>query len=71
MQQELADSLKKQSMTEASLEVSTRYRIDLEEDKQQFLKEIERMKCKVCLQQFIKCFISSTMGAEEMASNTF
>ncbi|XP_070802709.1 ankyrin repeat domain-containing protein 26 [Pituophis catenifer annectens] len=47
LQQELADSLKKQSMTEASLEVSTRYRIDLEEDKQQFLKEIERMKCKL------------------------
>ncbi|XP_032076727.1 LOW QUALITY PROTEIN: ankyrin repeat domain-containing protein 26-like [Thamnophis elegans] len=47
LQQELADSLKKQSMTEASLEVSTRYRIDLEEDKQQLLKEIERMKCKL------------------------
>ncbi|XP_026568844.1 ankyrin repeat domain-containing protein 26 isoform X2 [Pseudonaja textilis] len=47
LQQELADSLKKQSMTEASLEVSTRYRIDLEEDKQQLLKEIERIKCKL------------------------
>ncbi|KAM3833076.1 ankyrin repeat domain-containing protein 26-like isoform 2-T2 [Vipera latastei] len=47
LQQELADSLKKQSMTEASLEVSTRYRIDLQEDKQQLLKEIERMKCKL------------------------
>ncbi|XP_039199899.1 ankyrin repeat domain-containing protein 26 isoform X11 [Crotalus tigris] len=47
LQQELADSLKKQSMTEASLEVSTRYRIDLEEDKQQLLKEVERMKCKL------------------------
>ncbi|XP_015747036.2 ankyrin repeat domain-containing protein 26 [Python bivittatus] len=47
LQQELADSLKKQSMSEASLEVSTRYRIDLEEDKQQLLKEIERIKCKL------------------------
>ncbi|XP_042324779.1 ankyrin repeat domain-containing protein 26-like isoform X5 [Sceloporus undulatus] len=47
LQQELADSLKKQSMTEASLEVSTRYRIDLEEDKQQLQKEIERMKAKL------------------------
>ncbi|XP_063165588.1 ankyrin repeat domain-containing protein 26 isoform X2 [Candoia aspera] len=47
LQQELADSLKKQSMSEASLEVSTRYRIDLEDDKQQLLKEIERIKCKL------------------------
>ncbi|XP_062838457.1 ankyrin repeat domain-containing protein 26 isoform X8 [Anolis carolinensis] len=47
LQQELADSLKKQSMTEASLEVSTRYRIDLEEDKQQCQKEIERIKSKL------------------------
>ncbi|XP_070611037.1 ankyrin repeat domain-containing protein 26-like [Erythrolamprus reginae] len=47
LQQELADSLQKQSTTEASLEFSTRYRIDLEADKQQLLKEIERMKCKL------------------------
>ncbi|XP_070591896.1 ankyrin repeat domain-containing protein 26-like [Erythrolamprus reginae] len=47
LQQELADSLKNQSMTAASLEISTRYRIDLEEDKQQLLKEMERMKCKL------------------------
>ncbi|XP_072207517.1 ankyrin repeat domain-containing protein 26-like [Excalfactoria chinensis] len=33
LQQELADALKKQSMSEASLEVTTRYRSDLEEDK--------------------------------------
>ncbi|XP_062990125.1 ankyrin repeat domain-containing protein 26-like [Elgaria multicarinata webbii] len=47
LQQELADSLKKQSMSEASLEVSTRYRIDLEEDKQQLQKEIDRIKSKL------------------------
>uniref|UniRef100_A0A670IU69 Uncharacterized protein n=1 Tax=Podarcis muralis TaxID=64176 RepID=A0A670IU69_PODMU len=46
LKQELADSLKKQSMSEASLEVSTRYRIDLEEDKQHLQKEIDRMKFK-------------------------
>nr|XP_028601336.1 ankyrin repeat domain-containing protein 26 isoform X8 [Podarcis muralis] len=47
LKQELADSLKKQSMSEASLEVSTRYRIDLEEDKQHLQKEIDRMKFKL------------------------
>ncbi|KAJ6654098.1 hypothetical protein lerEdw1_007462, partial [Lerista edwardsae] len=47
LQQELADSLKKQSMSEASLEVTTRYRNDLEEDKQQLQKEIDRIKCKL------------------------
>ncbi|XP_033019233.1 ankyrin repeat domain-containing protein 26 isoform X4 [Lacerta agilis] len=47
LKQELADSLKKQSMSEASLEVSTRYRIDLEEDKQHLQKEIERIKFKL------------------------
>nr|XP_020636635.1 ankyrin repeat domain-containing protein 26-like isoform X9 [Pogona vitticeps] len=47
LQQELADSLKKQSMSEASLEVSTRYRSDLEEDKQQLQKEIDRIKSKL------------------------
>uniref|UniRef100_A0A8D2LIQ5 Ankyrin repeat domain-containing protein 26 n=1 Tax=Varanus komodoensis TaxID=61221 RepID=A0A8D2LIQ5_VARKO len=47
LQQELADSLKKQSMSEASLEVSTRYRIDLEEDKQQLQNEIDKIKAKL------------------------
>uniref|UniRef100_A0A8D0HMX5 Ankyrin repeat domain-containing protein 26 n=1 Tax=Sphenodon punctatus TaxID=8508 RepID=A0A8D0HMX5_SPHPU len=42
LQQELADALKKQSMSEASLEVTTRYRSELEEDKLQF----ERKKVK-------------------------
>ncbi|XP_066490078.1 ankyrin repeat domain-containing protein 26-like isoform X2 [Tiliqua scincoides] len=47
LQQELADSLKKQSMSEASLEVTSRYRNDLEEDKQQLQKEVDRLKCKL------------------------
>ncbi|XP_070611338.1 ankyrin repeat domain-containing protein 26-like isoform X3 [Erythrolamprus reginae] len=57
LQQELADSLKTKCMTEASLEVSTRHRIDLEEDKQQLQKEIERMKCKLqdSEEQNIRC----------------
>ncbi|XP_029993445.1 ankyrin repeat domain-containing protein 26 isoform X3 [Sphaeramia orbicularis] len=47
MQQELADSLKKLSMSEASLEVNTRYRSDLEEEKGRFLKDIDRLKGKL------------------------
>ncbi|NXW77088.1 ANR26 protein, partial [Hirundo rustica] len=46
LQQELADALKKQSMSEASLEVSTRYRSDLEEDKLRLQKELEKAKTK-------------------------
>ncbi|NXT45133.1 ANR26 protein, partial [Pelecanoides urinatrix] len=47
LQQELADALKKQSMSEASLEVTTRYRSDLEEDKLRLQKELENVKTKV------------------------
>ncbi|NXP37174.1 ANR26 protein, partial [Leiothrix lutea] len=47
LQQELADALKKQSMSEASLEVTTRYRSDLEEDKLRLQKELEKAKTKV------------------------
>ncbi|NXM95624.1 ANR26 protein, partial [Sylvia borin] len=47
LQQELADSLKKQSMSEASLEVTTRYRSDLEEDKLCLQKELEKAKTKL------------------------
>ncbi|KAF1395955.1 Ankyrin repeat domain-containing protein 26, partial [Spheniscus mendiculus] len=47
LQQELADALKKQSMSEASLEVTTRYRSDLEEDKLHLQKELEKVKTKV------------------------
>ncbi|KAM6286102.1 ankyrin repeat domain-containing protein 26 isoform 6-T6 [Spheniscus humboldti] len=47
LQQELADALKKQSMSEASLEVTTRYRSDLEEDKLHLQKELEKVKTKL------------------------
>lgn len=47
LQQELADSLKKLSMSEASLEVNTRYRNDLEEEKVRLLKDVDRLKAKV------------------------
>ncbi|NXF13031.1 ANR26 protein, partial [Smithornis capensis] len=47
LQQELADALKKQSMSEASLEVTTRYRSDLEEDKLRLQKELEKFKTKL------------------------
>lgn len=46
-QQELADSLKKLSMSEASLEVNTRYRNDLEEEKARLFKDMDRLKRKV------------------------
>ncbi|XP_039364933.1 ankyrin repeat domain-containing protein 7 isoform X1 [Mauremys reevesii] len=47
LQQELADALKKQSMSEASLEVTTRYRNDLEDDKLHLQKEIDKIKTKL------------------------
>ncbi|XP_075998331.1 ankyrin repeat domain-containing protein 26 isoform X8 [Genypterus blacodes] len=47
LQQELADSLKKLSMSEATLEVNTRYRNDLEEEKSRLQKEIDRVKEKL------------------------
>ncbi|XP_061229009.1 ankyrin repeat domain-containing protein 26-like [Neopsephotus bourkii] len=47
LQQELADALKKQSMSEASLEVTTRYRCDLEEDKLRLQKELEKANTKI------------------------
>ncbi|XP_051548643.1 ankyrin repeat domain-containing protein 26-like isoform X2 [Myxocyprinus asiaticus] len=47
LQQELADCLKKLSMCEASLEVNTRYRNDLEEEKTRTLKDIDRLKGKL------------------------
>ncbi|XP_064904877.1 ankyrin repeat domain-containing protein 26 isoform X3 [Columba livia] len=47
LQQELADAFKKQSMSEASLEVTARYRSDLEEDKLRLQKELEKVKTKL------------------------
>ncbi|XP_036962750.1 ankyrin repeat domain-containing protein 26 isoform X2 [Acanthopagrus latus] len=47
LQQDLADSLKKLSMSEATLEVNTRYRSDLEEEKARLLKDLDRLKGKL------------------------
>ncbi|NWI17766.1 ANR26 protein, partial [Crypturellus soui] len=49
LQQELANALKKQSMSEASLEVTARYRSDLEEEKLRLQKELDRIKGKRCV----------------------
>lgn len=39
--------MKKLSMSEASLEVNTRYRNDLEEEKVRLFKDMDRLKAKV------------------------
>ncbi|XP_062067126.1 ankyrin repeat domain-containing protein 26 isoform X2 [Lepus europaeus] len=43
LQQELADTLKKQSMSEASLEVITHYRINLEDETQNLKKKLDKV----------------------------
>ncbi|XP_049578520.1 ankyrin repeat domain-containing protein 26-like isoform X2 [Syngnathus scovelli] len=47
LQQELDDSLKKLSKCEASLEFSTRYRTDLEEEKTRLLQDNDKLKAKL------------------------
>ncbi|KAG7455850.1 hypothetical protein MATL_G00245450 [Megalops atlanticus] len=47
LQQELADALKKLSMCEASLEVNSRYRSDLEEEKLRLQKDMDRLRGKL------------------------
>ncbi|XP_031238978.1 ankyrin repeat domain-containing protein 30A isoform X3 [Mastomys coucha] len=47
LQQELADTLKKQSMSEASLEVSSRYRSDLEEEARDLKKKLDQIRCQL------------------------
>ncbi|XP_061898756.1 ankyrin repeat domain-containing protein 26 isoform X6 [Entelurus aequoreus] len=47
LQQDLADSLKKLSMCEASLEINTRYRNDLEEEKNRLFKDVDKLKGKL------------------------
>lgn len=49
LQQELADTLKKQSMSEASLEVTSRYRINLEDEMQDLKKKLSQIRCQVCI----------------------
>ncbi|MGH0175067.1 UNVERIFIED_CONTAM: hypothetical protein FKN15_069735 [Acipenser sinensis] len=66
LQQELADALKKLSMSEASLEVNTRYRNDLEAEKIRFQKDIERLKGK--LQETEDQFIQSERRIHKLKS---
>ncbi|XP_067906627.1 ankyrin repeat domain-containing protein 26 isoform X6 [Heterodontus francisci] len=47
LQQELADALKKLSMSEASLEVTTRYRNEMEEEKTRVQKQLEKLKVEL------------------------
>ncbi|XP_013363831.1 PREDICTED: ankyrin repeat domain-containing protein 30A isoform X3 [Chinchilla lanigera] len=47
LQQELADTLKKQSMSEASLEVSSRYRINLEDETQDLKKKLDQTRSQL------------------------
>lgn len=49
LQQELADTLKKQSMSEASLEVTSRYRISLEDETQDLKKKLGQIRSQVCM----------------------
>ncbi|XP_012889220.1 PREDICTED: ankyrin repeat domain-containing protein 30A isoform X2 [Dipodomys ordii] len=47
LQQELADTLKKQSMSEASLEVSSRYRLNLENETQDLRKKLDQIRSQL------------------------
>lgn len=47
LQQELADTLKKQSMSEASLEVSSRYRSNLEDEARDLKKKLGQLRSQV------------------------
>ncbi|XP_070110916.1 ankyrin repeat domain-containing protein 26 isoform X43 [Equus caballus] len=47
LQQELADTLKKQSMSEASLEVTSRYRISLEDETQDLKKKLGQIRSQL------------------------
>ena len=49
LQQELADTLKKQSMSEASLEVLSRYRANLEVEAQDLKKKLGQLTNQVCM----------------------
>ena len=49
LQQELADTLKKQSMSEASLEVLSRYRANLEFEAQDLKKKLGQLTSQVCM----------------------
>ncbi|KAM4748880.1 ankyrin repeat domain-containing protein 26 [Rhinophrynus dorsalis] len=64
LQQELADALKKLAMSEASLEVITRYRNSLEEEAQNLRQESEKLKIK--LQDLEDKFIQSERHSHQL-----
>ena len=49
LQQELADTLRKQSISEASLEVLSRYRANLEVEAQDLKKNLCQLTSQVCM----------------------
>ena len=49
LQQELADTLRKQSISEASLEVLSRYRANLEVEAQDLKKKLCQLTSQVCM----------------------
>lgn len=49
LQLELADTLKKQSMSEASLEVTSRCRINLEDEAQDLKEKLSHIRSQVCI----------------------
>ena len=55
LQVELAETLKKQSMSEASLEVISRCRMNLEDEAQDLKKKLAQVRNQVCM----KCNMSS------------
>ncbi|XP_067235691.1 ankyrin repeat domain-containing protein 26 isoform X10 [Chanodichthys erythropterus] len=67
LQQELADCLKKLSMCEASLEVNTRYRNDLEEEKVRTLKDMDRLKSK--LQESEEVYVQAERRISQLKSS--
>ena len=49
LQQELADTLRKQSMSEASVDVLSRYRANLEVEAQDLKKKLGQLTSQVCM----------------------
>lgn len=55
LQEELADTLKKLSMSESSLDVTSRCRMNLEDEVQDLKKKLAQSRNQVCM----KCNMSS------------
>jgi hypothetical protein len=64
LQQELADTLKKQSMSEASLEVSSRYRSNLEEEARDLKKKLGQLRSQVCMN--LVCQLLGMVSADSL-----